>query len=207
MFEIFTTLIKNFYCLMMDIDVNQYDKILNYQKRYKEIQSINDCSMKDNNIIKHIIINYLYGDFIILTFEDTDENIVVFDDINYIKSKLLRRLFKKKKRNKRNKFKIHLTYEEKYINIILKYLIYFENDDIELIYNNSLISFIFKDNFLNKLIFSLNCEELIHLQTFTDYFGINSLNEKINIVLDLIRTSMDDNGSLINMREPLSLYL
>ena len=71
-----------------------------------------------------------------------------------------------------------------------------------------LISKIFsKDNFLNKLIFSLNCEELIHLQTFTDYFGINSLNEKINIVLDLIRTSMDDNGSLINMREPLSLYL
>ena len=37
MFEIFTTLIKNFYCLMMDIDVNQYDKILNYQKPRLEL--------------------------------------------------------------------------------------------------------------------------------------------------------------------------
>ena len=79
---------------MMDINVNQYDKILEHQNRYLEIKSIAESSLEENNIIKNILIKYLYGDFIILVFEDDlDHNILIFEDINYEKSKLLRYLF------------------------------------------------------------------------------------------------------------------
>jgi hypothetical protein len=192
---------------MMDINVNQYDKVLNYQKRYKDIKSINDLNLNENNIMKNLIIQFLHGDFIILTFENNNEKIIIFEDINYVKSNLLIGFFETKKTKNRIKFKIHLTYEKKFINLILKYLIYFENDNLDqLMYNNSTISFIFRDNFLNKMIFSLTYEELIHLQTFTDYFGINSLNKKINIVLNLIKAT-HESGVLINMKTPLSEYI
>jgi len=99
MWNYLSTVIKNFYCLVMDININQYNKILEYQDRYLEIKSIFGSLLEENNIIKNILIQYLYGDFIILTFsEDLDHNILIFKDINYKNSKLLNFFFEKKKK-------------------------------------------------------------------------------------------------------------
>jgi hypothetical protein len=201
-------MIKNFYCLMMDININQYNKLLEHQNRYLEIKSIAESSLEDNNIIKNILIKLLYGDFIILTFEDNlDHNILIFEDINYEKSKLLINFFEKKKIIKNIKYKIHLKYEKKYINFILKYLIYANTDNIALKYNNGLINFIFQDNFFNKLIFNLSYEELIELKIYIDYFDIKSLNQKINIIISLIQNAITEQKQLINVKENLSTYL
>jgi hypothetical protein len=201
-------MIKNFYCLMMDININQYNKLLEHQNRYLEIKSIAESSLEDNNIIKNILIKLLYGDFIILTFEDNlDHNILIFEDINYEKSKLLINFFEKKKIIKNIKYKIHLNYEKKYINFILKYLIYANTDNIALKYNNGLINFIFQDNFFNKLIFNLSYEELIELKIYIDYFDIKSLNQKINIIISLIQNAITEQKQLINVKENLSTYL
>jgi hypothetical protein len=201
-------MIKNFYCLMMDININQYNKLLEHQNRYLEIKSIAESSLEDNNIIKNILIKLLYGDFIILTFEDNlDHNILIFEDINYEKSKLLINFFEKKKIIKNIKYKIHLKYEKKYINFILKYLIYANTDNIALKYNNGLINFIFQDNFFNKLIFNLSYEELIELKIYIDYFDIKCLNQKINIIISLIQNAITEQKQLINVKENLSTYL
>ena len=208
MWNYLTTMIKNFYCLMMDININQYNKLLEHQNRYLEIKSIAESSLEDNNIIKNILIKLLYGDFIILTFEDNlDHNILIFEDINYEKSKLLINFFEKKKIIKNIKYKIHLNYEKKYINFILKYLIYANTDNIALKYNNGLINFIFQDNFFNKLIFNLSYEELIELKIYIDYFDIKSLNQKINIIISLIQNAITEQKQLINVKENLSTYL
>jgi len=208
MWDYVTTMIKNFYCLMMDININQYNKILEHQKRYLQIKSIAESSLENNNIIKNILIDFLYGDFIILTFADNlDHNILIFKDINYKKSKLLINLFKKKNKKKKIKYKIHLNYEKKYINFILKYLIYINTDNITLKYNNGLINFIFQDNFFNQLIFNLTYEELIELQIYIDYFDIKCLNQKINIIINLIQTAITEKKQLINVNENLSTYL
>jgi hypothetical protein len=192
---------------MMDININQYNKILEHQNRYLEIKSITESSLEENNIIKNILIKLLYGDFIILTFEDSKHNILIFEDINYEKSKLLKKFFEKKNINKNIRYKIHLNYEKKYINFILKYLIYVNTDDIALKYNNGLINFIFQDNFFNKLIFNLSYEELIDLKMYIDYFDIQSLNNKINIIITLIQNAITEQKQLINVKENLSTYL
>ena len=209
MLNYLSTIIKNFYCLIMDINVNQYHKILEHQNRYLEIKSITESSLEENNIIKNILIKYLYGDFIILFFEDNlDYNILIFEDINYKKSKLLRYFFEKKKKLKKNKYKIHLNYEKKYLNFLLKYLIYCDNSvDNRFKYNNGLISCIFEDNFLNQLIFNLNYEELIDLQMYIDYFEIQCLDIKIHIIINLIKNAMIEKKELINVKEVLSTYL
>ena len=99
MWNYLSTVIKNFYCLIMDININQYNKILEHQNRYLEIKSIAESSLEENNIKKNILIKFLYGDFIILTFaEDSDHNILIFKDINYKNSKLLNYFFEKKKK-------------------------------------------------------------------------------------------------------------
>lgn len=194
---------------MMDINVNQYDKILEHQNRYLEIKSIAESSLEENNIIKNILIKYLYGDFIILVFEDDlDHNILIFEDINYERSKLLRYFFEKKKFLKKNKYKIHLNYEKKYLNFLLKYLIYSDNSiNNSFKYNNGLISCVFEDNFLNQLIFNLNYEELIDLQMYIDYFEIQCLDTKINIIINLIKNAIIEKKGLINVKEVLSTYL
>ena len=193
---------------MMDININQYNKILDHQTRYLEIKSIAECSLKENNIIKNILIKFLYGDFIILTFaEDSDHNILIFKDINYKNSKLLNYFFEKKKEINRIKYKIHLNYEKKYINFLLKYLIYSNTNHIELKYNNGLINFIFEDNFINQLIFNLNYEELIKLKIYIDYFDIECLNNKINIIINLIQNAIIEQKELINVKAILSSYL
>ena len=208
MWNYLSTVIKNFYCLMMDININQYNKILDHQTRYLEIKSIAECSLKENNIIKNILIKFLYGDFIILTFaEDSDHNILIFKDINYKNSKLLNYFFEKKKEINRIKYKIHLNYEKKYINFLLKYLIYSNTNHIELKYNNGLINFIFEDNFINQLIFNLNYEELIKLKIYIDYFDIECLNNKINIIINLIQNAIIEQKELINVKAILSSYL
>lgn len=208
MWNYLSTVIKNFYCLVMDININQYNKILEYQDRYLEIKSIFGSLLEENNIIKNILIQYLYGDFIILTFsEDLDHNILIFKDINYKNSKLLNYFFEKKKEINRIKYKIHLNYNKKYINFLLNYLIYSNTNDIELKYNNGLINFIFRDNFLNQLIFNLNYEELIELKKYIDYFDIVCLNDKINIIIDLIHNSIIEQKKLINVKTILSSYL
>ena len=194
---------------MMDINVNRYDKILEHQNRYLEIKSIIESSLEENNIIKNILIKYLYGDFIILIFEDDlDHNILIFKDTNYKKSKLLRYFFEKKKKFKKNIYKIHLNYEQKYLNFILKYLIYCDDSvDNRFKYNDGLISCIFEDNFLNQLIFNLNYEELINLQIYIDYFEIPCLNTKIIIIIDLIKNAITEKKELINVKEVLTTYL
>ena len=194
---------------MMDINVNQYDKILEHQNRYLEIKSIAESSLEENNIIKNILIKYLYGDFIILVFEDDlDHNILIFEDINYEKSKLLRYFFEKKIFLKKNKYKIHLNYEKKYLNFLLKYLIYSDNSiNNSFKYNNGLISCVFEDNFLNQLIFNLNYEELIDLQMYIDYFEIQCLDTKINVIINLIKNAIIEKKGLINVKEVLSTYL
>lgn len=193
---------------MMDININQYNKILDHQNRYLEIKSIAESSLEENNIIKNILIKFLYGDFIILTFaEDSDHNILIFEDINYKNSKLLTHFFEKKKEINRIKYKIHLNYEKKYINFLLKYLIYSNTSHIELKYNNGLINFIFQDNFLNQLIFNLNYEELIELKVYIDYFDIECLNNKINIIINLIQNAIIEQKKLINVKAILSSYL
>jgi hypothetical protein len=208
MWNYLSTVIQNFYCLMMDININQYNKILEHQNRYLEIKSIAESSLEENNIIKNILIKYLYGDFIILTFaEDSDHNILIFEDINYQNSKLLNHFFEKKKEINRIKYKIHLNYEKKYINFLLKYLIYSNTNHIELKYNNGLINFIFQDNFLNQLIFNLNYEELIELKIYIDYFDIECLNQKINIIINLIQNAIIEQKKLINVKAILSSYL
>ena len=209
MLNYLSTIIKNFYCLMMDINVNQYDKILEHQNRYLEIKSIAESSLEENNIIKNILIKYLYGDFIILVFEDDlDHNILIFKDINYEKSKLLRYFFEKKKILKKNKYKIYLNYEKKYLNFLLKYLIYSDNSiNNSFKYNNGLISCIFEDNFLNQLIFNLNYEELIDLQMYIDYFEIQCLDTKISVIINLIKNAIIEKKGLINVKEVLSTYL
>ena len=208
MWNYLSTVIKNFYCLMMDININQYNKILEHQNRYLGIKSIAESSLKENNILKNVLIQYLYGDFIILTFaEDLDHNILIFEDINYKNSKLLNIFFKKKKERNRIKYKIHLNYNKKYINFILKYLIYSNSNHIELKYNNGLIHFMFQDNFLNQLIFNLNYEELIELKIYIDYFDIECLNHKINIIVDVINNAIIEQKTLINVKTILSSYL
>tara|TARA_B110001454_G_scaffold218388_1_gene246202 strand:- start:3675 stop:4304 length:630 start_codon:yes stop_codon:yes gene_type:complete len=209
MLNYLSTIIKNFYCLMMDINVNRYDKILEHQNRYLEIKSIIESSLEENNIIKNILIKYLYGDFIILIFEDNlYHNILIFKDINYKKSKLLGYFFEKKKKFKKNIYKIHLNYEQKYLNFILKYLIYCDDSvDNRFKYNDGLISCIFEDNFLNQLIFNLNYEELINLQIYIDYFEIPCLNTKIIIIIDLIKNAITEKKELINVKEVLTTYL
>ncbi|SVA17896.1 uncharacterized protein METZ01_LOCUS70750 [marine metagenome] len=209
MLNYLSTIIKNFYCLMMDINVNQYDKILEHQNRYLEIKSIAESSLEENNIIKNILIKYLYGDFIILVFEDDlDHNILIFEDINYEKSKLLRYFFEKKNFLKKNKYKIHLNYEKKYLNFLLKYLIYSDNSiNNSFKYNNGLISCVFEDNFLNQLIFNLNYEELIDLQMYIDYFEIQCLDTKISVIINLIKNAITEKKGLINVKEVLSTYL
>jgi len=208
MWNYLSTVIKNFYCLMMDININQYNKILDHQNRYLEIKSIAESSLEENNIIKNILIKFLYGDFIILTFaEDSDHNILIFEDINYKNSKLLTYFFEKKKEINRIKYKIHLNYEKKYINFLIKYLIYSNTSDIQLKYNNGLINFIFQDNFLNQLIFNLNYEELIELKVYIDYFDIECLNNKINIIINLIQNAIIEQKKLINVKAILSSYL
>tara|TARA_B100000953_G_C17867026_1_gene373546 strand:- start:81 stop:665 length:585 start_codon:yes stop_codon:yes gene_type:complete len=194
---------------MMDINVNQYDKILEHQNRYLEIKSIAESSLEENNIIKNILIKYLYGDFIILVFEDDlDHNILIFEDINYEKSKLLRYFFEKKNFLKKNKYKIHLNYEKKYLNFLLKYLIYSDNSiNNSFKYNNGLISCVFEDNFLNQLIFNLNYEELIDLQMYIDYFEIQCLDTKISVIINLIKNAITEKKGLINVKEVLSTYL
>ena len=194
---------------MMDINVNRYDKILEHQNRYLEIKSIIESSLEENNIIKNILIKYLYGDFIILIFEDNlYHNILIFKDINYKKSKLLGYFFEKKKKFKKNIYKIHLNYEQKYLNFILKYLIYCDDSvDNRFKYNDGLISCIFEDNFLNQLIFNLNYEELINLQIYIDYFEIPCLNTKIIIIIDLIKNAITEKKELINVKEVLTTYL
>jgi len=208
MWNYLSTVIKNFYCLMMDININQYNKILEHQNRYLEIKSIAESSLEENNIIKNDLIKFLYGDFIILTFtDDSDHNILIFEDINYQNSKLLKYFFEKKKEINRIKYKIHLNYEKKYINFLLKYLIYSNTNNIELKYNNGLINFIFQDNFLNQLIFNLNYEELIELKIYIDYFDIECLNKKINIIINLIQNAIIEKKKLINVKAILSSYL
>ena len=209
MLSYLSTIIKNFYCLMMDINVNRYDKILEHQNRYLEIKSIIESSLEENNIIKNILIKYLYGNFIILIFEDDlDHDILIFKDINYKKSKLLRYFFEEKKNFKKNTYKIHLNYEKKYLNFILKYLIYCDDSiDNRFKYNDGFISCIFEDNFLNQLIFNLNYEELVNLQIYIDYFEIPCLNTKIIIIIDLIKNAMTEKKELINVKEVLTTYL
>lgn len=207
MLSYFQILIYKIYCFIMNINQKQFNKVLNYEKRYPVIKCINNSYLNENNIVKDLLINYLYGDFIILRFENNID-VIFFEDINYIKSKLLVNFFKKKKENIKNKFKINLTYEDFYINLILKYLIYFENDTVELIYNNNnMIPFIFKDNFLNGIIFNLNYQELNHLRILTEYFGIDSLNSKINIILEMINTTIQETDFVINIKESLSVYI
>jgi len=207
MLSYFQILIYKIYCFIMNINQKQFNKVLNYEKRYPVIKCINNSYLNENNIVKDLLINYLYGDFIILRFENNID-VIFFEDINYIKSKLLVNFLKKKKENIKNKFKINLTYEDFYINLILKYLIYFENDTVELIYNNNnMIPFIFKDNFLNGIIFNLNYQELNHLRILTEYFGIDSLNSKINIILEMINTTIQETDFVINIKESLSVYI
>jgi len=65
MLNYLSTIIKNFYCLMMDINVNQYDKILEHQNRYLEIKSIAESSLEENNIIKNILIYDFFLDILL----------------------------------------------------------------------------------------------------------------------------------------------
>jgi len=57
------------------------------------------------------------------------------------------------------------------------------------------------------LIFNLNYEELIELQKYIDYFDIVCLNDKINIIIDLIHNSIIEQKKLINVKTILSSYL
>ena len=57
------------------------------------------------------------------------------------------------------------------------------------------------------MIFNLNYEELIELKKYIDYFDIVCLNDKINIIIDLIHNSIIEQKKLINVKTILSSYL
>jgi hypothetical protein len=199
----FNKYLMKIYCNLMDIQTKQYEKLQYISIYYDEINTIQKINLMKNNIIKDIIYDFLYGNHIILKFDENIE-IYLFEEMNYHCSNILTNKFKLKKK----KFKISLKYNKKIMNIIMNFLIYYQNEYFRMKYNkNGNIFFIFEDNYYNFLFLQLNYNELTELISYLEFFQIESLLKHLKSLQENITISFFINKKSFDVNNPLSYYI
>ena len=193
---------------MFQIDYDRYKRIDERTDIINTIRVVEEIT-KSFNIEQQLfktISSFLYGDFIEVTFQNNDYSFYLFR-IDVISSETLLTLYYKFLNDNKNIFKLNIEYNEKYFQLLIKYLIYNDNKDNigTMVYNSESWLYLKDTNeFNNRLIFSLNYLELKRFQAYIKYFKIKVLEFKVGAVLDII----DILGSRIKKEpEPLNKFI
>ena len=191
-------IINKYNYIIMDIDNKKYDHLKEKLIIYKRIKLI-------KNIFKHInqeerlyynICSFLYGNFIEIRFKDNNTDCFYFFKNDIISSITLYKYFSIFEINNKRIFRLPISYNKQFFNLIINYLIYNNNTDNigTLIYNpKSWLYLKDKDNFNNKILTSLNYYKLKQFKQYLSFFKIKVLEFKITAINDIIHMTLHAN--------------